>query len=255
MATQDINPEGSFFSGTSGLVLPVPNKQFYPPEFQDKSQLHYYGSLFNSLEVNSSFYKVPKATTVQKWADDVPADFRFTYKIWQDITHQKNLFFKQDDVKHFMEVIDKAGTKKGCLLVQLPPGIRYSDSRQLENLLSTITLFDPRQSWKVAVEFRHPSWYREETADLLARYQMTMVVHDRKGSVSPVPEPVQDFVYVRFHGPEGDYKGSYTDQFLYEYAGYLKEWMVTGKDIYVYFNNTIGNAIHNLETLNRYMTP
>ena len=73
---EELSSKGSFYSGTSGLVLPFPNKQSCPPEFHDKPRLAYYASLFNSLEVNSSFYKVPMAATVKKWADGVPDGFK-----------------------------------------------------------------------------------------------------------------------------------------------------------------------------------
>jgi len=73
----------------------------FPPGYQNKSRLEYYASLFNSLEVNSSFYKVPMATTVQRWAACVPENFQFTFKLWRGITHNKGLEFIQADVDHF----------------------------------------------------------------------------------------------------------------------------------------------------------
>src|ERR1700744_2308217 len=111
----------NYFAGTSGLGLPVPNKSHYPAEFTNKSRLCYYASLFNSIEVNSSFYKIPQAKTIRKWAADVPDGFRFTFKLWRGITHQKELLFDPADIGRFMEAIDAAGNHKGCLLVQLPP--------------------------------------------------------------------------------------------------------------------------------------
>ena len=80
-----------FYCGTSNVVLPVPNKTHYPKAYQDKSRLHYYASIFNSVEINSSFAKVPRAKTVERWADDVPENFRFTFKLWRGITHAKEL--------------------------------------------------------------------------------------------------------------------------------------------------------------------
>lgn len=106
-----------FYAGTSGMVLPVPNKRFHPPEYQERSRLCYYGSLFNSIEVNSSFYKLPQAKTVAKWAAEVPAHFRFTFKLWREITHAKGMAFKPEDVLRFMQSIGTASDKKGCLLV------------------------------------------------------------------------------------------------------------------------------------------
>lgn len=84
----------NYYSGISGLILPVPNKEHYPAEFKEKSRLCYYASLFSSIEVNSSFYRIPQAKTIAKWADDVPADFKFTFKLWRGITHEKGLVFK-----------------------------------------------------------------------------------------------------------------------------------------------------------------
>lgn len=170
--------KGDFYAGTSGLVLPVPNKQAYPAAFQDKSRLTYYASLFNSLEVNSSFYKVPMAATVKRWATEVPADFRFTFKLHRGITHNKPLVFEDSLVERFMEIIEPAGEKKGALLVQFPGGTRFDSFTQFEHLLEVIRQCDPQQKWDVCVEFRHSSWYMAETYEVLSAYHATMVRHD-----------------------------------------------------------------------------
>src|SRR5665213_2948074 len=91
----------NIYTGTSGLVLPLPNRRSFPPEFHDKSRLEIYASLFNSVEINSSFYKVPMASTVQKWAALVPENFKFTFKLWRDITHNKELTFDSADIGRF----------------------------------------------------------------------------------------------------------------------------------------------------------
>src|SRR3569623_2068116 len=101
-----------FYSGTSGMVLTVPNKRAFPLEYKDKSRLHYYASLFNSLEVNSSFYKEPMAKTTLRWAESVPQHFQFTFKMFKSITHNKGLLFEEAGVQKFMQVIDGAGDKK-----------------------------------------------------------------------------------------------------------------------------------------------
>jgi uncharacterized protein YecE (DUF72 family) len=79
------------------------------------------------------------------------------------------------------------------------------------------------------------------------------VIQDLPASASPLPSAPSEFVYVRFHGPNGGYRGSYADDFLSEYASYIQEWKEEGSEIYVYFNNTMGNAVGNLLTLNRYI--
>ncbi|MGF6847031.1 uncharacterized protein YecE (DUF72 family) [Chitinophaga sp. W3I9] len=242
--------KGIYKSGTSGLVLPVPNKLAYPPAFRDKSRLTYYGSLFNSIEINSSFYKVPQAATVKKWADSVPDDFVFTFKLWRDITHVKQLAFQEADVIRFMEVINEAGAKKGCLLIQFPPGVTVEQYGQVEQLLDIVQGINPADGWKVALEFRHSSWYIGEVYELADEYECSIVLHDIPKSRNERLNAKADFVYLRFHGPAGDYKGGYTDDYLAQRAKEIRAWIKEGKEVYVYFNNTIGDAIKNLVTLN-----
>lgn len=247
-----MNNEG-YYSGTSGLLLPVPNKQYYPEEFKTKSRLCYYSSLFNSIEINSSFYKVPQKNTVARWVVDTPSDFKFTFKLWRGITHNKGLVFKQKEVFEFMDRISVVEQKKGCLLVQFPGSIKTIHTSELLHLLFSIRSADPDKTWKVAVEFRDMSWYRSETYEILSHFQMGLVLHDKLVSGGQLTETDLDYVYVRFHGPGGDYRGSYDDNFLYEYASYVKEWMLEGKSVYTYFNNTMGAAIANLTTLRSYI--
>jgi uncharacterized protein YecE (DUF72 family) len=244
--------EGAFFAGTSNVVLPVPNKQAFPPEFQDKSRLTFYASLFNSVEVNSTFYKVPMAATVAKWAVEVPEGFRFTFKLWQDITHNKSISFNATAVHRFMHTISYAGSKKGCLLVQFPPSTTCNIP-QLQHLLAEIKQADATHEWPIAVEFRHKSWYQPDVYDLLDDLNMSMVLHDLPASAAPLRAGEADVIYLRFHGPNGGYRGSYEDDFLYEYAQYIHEWMQDGKTVYAYFNNTMGAAVQNLITLNQMM--
>ncbi|MDB5128360.1 DUF72 domain-containing protein, partial [Mucilaginibacter sp.] len=230
-------------------VLPVPNKAAYPPEFQDKSRLCYYASLFNSIEINSSFYKIPQATTIRKWRESVPDHFRFTFKLWKGITHEKELLFNPEDITRFMDAIGEAGEKKGSLLIQFPPSIRAGQFPQISRLLEAVREAD--DSWNIAVELRHSSLYQEQTDQLLTSLNMTMVIHDLPASAAP-PEPLDlDFIYLRFHGPNGGYRGSYADDFLAEYAQNINQWLAEGKRVYTYFNNTMGAAVHNLATINQ----
>lgn len=235
------------------MALPVPNKNAYPPEFQEGPRLAYYAHLFKSIENNSSFYKIPMARTVAKWTAEVPEDFRFTFKLWRDITHVKNLLFKDDDVHRFMQVINTVADKEGCLLVQFPPKLELSASPQLERLLINIREADPDFRWAVFVEFRKLYWYTEEIHQMLEEHVAGIVLHDKKGSQTDFIEQDGPNVYLRFHGPGGNYRGSYSDDFLYEYAQYIKSWLEDGKTVYAYFNNTMGDAVNNLITLNKFV--
>ena len=240
-----------FYSGASGIQTPIPKRDF-PPDFSDKSRLTFYASLFNSIEINSSFYKMPMAKTLEKWTDSVAAPFKFTFKLWKGITHNKGLDFKTKDVNQFLRVIDSIGDKKGCLLVQFPPGLTVGAINHVTNLLTDIAHADENKQWKIAIEFRNKSWYRESVYELLDAYGAGLVIHDIPASAAPLSVTDNDFIYLRFHGPNGGYRGSYSDSFLYEYASYIQEWMEDGKIVYAYFNNTMGDALKNLMSLRKY---
>jgi uncharacterized protein YecE (DUF72 family) len=241
----------NYFAGTSGLVLPVPNKTHYPPEFSDKSRLCYYASLFNSIEVNSSFYKIPQAKTIEKWAADVPDNFRFTFKLWKGITHEKGLIFDPANIARFMQAINTAGQKKGCLLIQLPPSAKSGLMPQLQYLINCVLEADADRAWQIAVEFRHASWYTDDLFDYAENNQLSLVLQDIPASATPLHfNNTTNAIYLRFHGPGGKYRGSYPDDILQEYSTYISEWREEGKTVYTYFNNTMGDAVRNLESIN-----
>ena len=240
------------YSGLSGLQLPIP-KYLYPPLYKNASRLSYYATFFNSIEINSSFYNVPQQVTIAKWSAMVSDKFKFTFKLWKEITHSKGLNFKEEDVLEFFKSINAVGEKKGCLLVQFPPGLRQNNILQLTNLLSYIKSIDSTQDWKIAVEFRNKSWYHQSVYDLLNFYEATLVIQDIPKSATPLLNHKADFMYVRFHGPTGNYRDSYSDDFLKEYANKINGWIEEGRTVYAYFNNTMGDAFKNLKSLNGFM--
>ena len=241
-----------FYSGTSGLNLPVPRSQ-YPEEFQGKSRLQYYSSLFNSIEINSIFYKLPRSSTVANWAESVPANFRFTFKVSKTITHIKGLEFSLKDVNDFIKVVENIGEKKGCLLAQFPPSLHIEKLDQLQRLLESLGEATYKSQWKLAIEFRNSSWYENEVYELLEEYDAAMVIQDIPKSATPLNQVRGDFIYLRFHGPEPRYRGDYSDEFLQKYAEYINKWINEKKTVYAYFNNTAGAAVKNLQTLNKYV--
>lgn len=241
-----------FYSGTSGLNLPVPRLQ-YPHEFREKSRLHYYASLFNSIEINSIFYKLPRASTVANWAASVPDNFRFTFKVSKSITHVRNLQFARKEVHDFIRVVEHIGEKKACLLAQFPPSLKIDQLDHLQRLVESLAEATYQRNWKLAIEFRDPSWYEREVYEVLEEHGAALVIQDIPGSATPLNDVRGDFIFVRFHGPEPRYRGDYSDEFLKRYAGYIKEWLNDGKTVFAYFNNTVGPAVKNLQTLNKYV--
>ncbi|MBA3664579.1 MAG: DUF72 domain-containing protein [Bacteroidetes bacterium] len=241
-----------FFSGLSGLQLPMPKYQ-YPEEHKDSSRLTFYSTFFNSIEINSTFYKLPMAKTVEKWRLSVPEDFKFTFKLWKEITHVKDLEFKEEDVEKFFTAIAGAGNKKGCVLVQFPPSLGRTHIMQLEALLRCLAENNQDAGWRIAVEFRNKSWYQNEIYSMLEKYNAGLVIQDIPKSVTPMIDHSTEFIYARFHGPTGNYRDSYSESFLYEYATYVNEWIKEGKTVFAYFNNTMGDAFKNGQTLTQFV--
>jgi len=230
--------------GTSNIVLPGPKKDF-PEPFRTATRLTYYSSLFNTVELNSPFYKVPQATTFQKWSAETTANFEFTVKLWRNITHTKT--WTVDEIDFFIKVINTVGNKKGCLLIQFPASIKATHHKQLEKILQRINI--QGEEWKKAVEFRDKSWYSRDICQLLDYYNAAVVLHDMPASGTQELNEAASFVYCRFHGEKGDYRGNYSRKALEKTAEHIQHWEHEGKEVYVYFNNTIGNAFENARTL------
>lgn len=237
-----------FYSGTSNLVLPVKQSD-YPPEFKGASRLTYYASLHSSVEINSSFYKIPKPATVAKWQESVPPHFKFTFKLPKTVTHAKRLQFNAQDLDTFIMAIAQVSDKKGCLLVQLPPSVKSDLQEELEGLLETLSA--EAKGWHIAVEFRDTSWYNSAVYRMLRHFNTGIVEHDMPRSATPRVTVAENFHYLRFHGPEGTYRGSYADEYLSSQAERIARWLREGREVYAYFNNTLGNALGNLSTLDQ----
>ncbi|MGZ8541551.1 MAG: DUF72 domain-containing protein [Chitinophagaceae bacterium] len=243
-----LNQSGRILIGTSNVVV-LGNKQSFPVAFQLRSRLHYYSSIFNTLEVNSSFYKTPLLSTYKKWSLDVPEDFQFSLKLSKSVTHTKDLQNDLTGIEQFMTSAGGVANKKGCLLIQFPGKISLHYYKQVEQILQQVQAHDPNDEWRKAIEFRNNSWYISETFELLDEYNAVTVLHDHpKAKIFDVKGKA-DFIYFRFHGPKGDYRDSYTNSFLEEKAAQIKACLTKGKDVYAYFNNTIGSAFENALTL------
>lgn len=230
--------------GTSGLVLRQ-RKSDFPAAFAKFSRLKFYSTLFNSIEINSSFYQLHKPATTARWSDEVDDDFRFTFKLWRQITHAKELEYDPGDIKKFMTMLRIDARKQGCLLVQFPASIDSSYSYKVFRLLDSLAALCGSSQWKIALEFRHASWYSDQTMALCEEHNATAVLHDMPPSQLLTPFYRADVIYIRFHGSGGKYRGSYDNVILDEYAHRIRDWRQSGQQVYVYFNNTLGAAYEN----------
>ncbi|RYF84760.1 MAG: DUF72 domain-containing protein, partial [Chitinophagaceae bacterium] len=169
------------------------------------------------------------------------------------VTHAKGLQFNQDELERFAETVEHAGEKKGCLLVQLPPSVKSDLREELEGILEYLR--GDAKGWRIAVEFRDNSWYNSTVYRMLQNFGAGMVEQDMPKAPTPQVTIAEDFGYLRFHGPDGDYRGSYDEAFLLGQAMRIAAWIKEGREVYVYFNNTAGEAFENLQTLNAMFNP
>jgi uncharacterized protein YecE (DUF72 family) len=183
----------------------------------------------------------------------VVEDFQFSVKLSKSITHVKELIYDAGCMDLFMEPAAGIGNKKGCVLIQFPGKITLDLYQQVENILTDLQMRDPDKKWKKAIEFRHPSWYTGETYELLDEFRASLVLNDIPKAKMLELKGHPNFVYIRFHGPTGNYRGSYSDDFLKEMATEINNWARSGKDVYIYFNNTIGQAFDNAISLKKYL--
>ncbi|MBN6186833.1 DUF72 domain-containing protein [Aneurinibacillus sp. BA2021] len=169
---------------------------FYPEKLPQKEFFSYYASQFSSVEVNTSFYYLPKASTIEKWYETSPAAFTFTLKAPQAITHEARLQHVQEDLAAFYQASDGLHEKAGAHLFQLPPSFRCN--AQTYGILKTFILSLPREKDNV-IEFRHASWENEETINLLREHNVAMCqVSGRQVNEKLIK--TGDFVYCRLHG-------------------------------------------------------
>lgn len=239
----------SVYIGTSGFSYKGWHERFYPEDLKQADLLSFFSQNFNAVEINSSFYHLPLRKTVQKWVGVTPAGFRFCMKVSRFITHQKKLVDSADYVPAFIDAIQDVAGKKGPLLLQLPPSLKPQFDR-LDDTLRAFRENGHGHRWPIAVEFRHPDWYGAELNALLDRHGAGLVLHDMPGS--EVYESSQNlrFIYMRFHGPTGDYGGRYGARRLKKFAKILGEARENGKTIYAFFNNDRdGYAIEDARTL------
>lgn len=153
------------------------------------------------------------------------------------------------DFEAFFSAVDCLGKKKGCLLVQFPAGMPEDVSR-VRKILENVKKMDPGGCWRIAVEFRHNRWYEKPVYDMIDEFKASLVLHDMPNSHMNELHGEPSFVYLRFHGEKGDYRGTYSTDFLHARGREIRCWLDRGLDVYTYFNNTIGEAVLNLITLN-----
>jgi uncharacterized protein YecE (DUF72 family) len=205
---------------------------FYPRRCPATKWLAFYAEHFDTVEVNATFYRLPRRSAAERWAEETPAGFTFAVKVSRYVTHIKRL---QDAGRHLELLLERieplvSAGKLGPLLWQLPPTFRRDDSRLVA------ALSELPHGFRHAIEFRHESWFVPEVMDILRARDVALVIADRPEIRSfQARELTSDFVYLRFHHGRGR-RGNYSQSELREWASGIQRW-AGDRPVYAYFNN------------------
>jgi uncharacterized protein YecE (DUF72 family) len=216
--------------GTSGWQYRHWRGTFYPRGVPQGRWLEYYAARFASVESNAAFYRLPEGDTFAAWAQRTPEDFVMAVKVSRYLTHVRRLAEPSEAVQRFVARAGRLGGKLGPALIQLPPTMKVDTGR----LAATLAEFPP--GWRVAVEFRHPSWYSDEVRALLERHAAALCLADRFGVLTPMWRTT-GWTYLRFHAGRAHPTPCYGRQAMASWAGRLAAQWSAADDVYVYFNN------------------
>jgi uncharacterized protein YecE (DUF72 family) len=217
--------------GTSGWSYRSWRGPFFPEALPARLHLAFYAERFATAELNGVFYRTPTEAAVRGWAEQTPDDFVFAWKASKFITHWKRL--KETSVNSIALLESRLrllGRKAGPILFQLPPNFE----KDRERLRHFLKLLPARRRY--AFEFRHPSWYEDNILDLLRDNDIALCISDHRDAPAPWVATA-DFVYVRGHGPSGQYRGRYRAETLEGWKRRLMAMRSAGRTAYVYFDN------------------
>lgn len=235
---------GRLFIGTAGYQYKHWRDAFFPADLRKKDWFDFYARTFGALEVNGTFYNLPSEAGLDAWAEQAPPGFVYAPKFSRFGSHMKKLKDPGASVPPFTERVRRLGAHLGPVLVQLPGNWRVNVER-LEDFLDALP-----DDMRWAVELRDASWFRDDVFAALEKRGVALVAHDM---LADHPQAVTaGFVYLRFHGPNGDYTGSYTPQYLGAHAKRIRAELDAGRDVYAFFNNDAqAYAPHDAQRLQR----
>jgi uncharacterized protein YecE (DUF72 family) len=210
--------------GTSGFSYKEWKGTFYPPDLPDRQMLPYYATRFRSVEIDSTFYRMPTEKTLEAWRDGVPDEFRFTIKATQQITHRQRLKVPSEALNYLTGAVAVLGPKLGLLFFQLPPFSRC-DVPRLEAFLEALPTGLP-----YAFEFRHESWFTPDVFHLLRERSITLCIHDADEGCSPL-EITAPRVYIRLR------RAFYLPEARQQWRDRFREWEKAGLDVFAYIKH------------------
>ena len=218
---------------------------FYPETLPVKRWFAHYAEVFDTVEINASFYRRPTPEAFASWRDQVPPGFCYAVKAPRFITHMRKLRDCDDSIAEFLARARNLRPALGPILYQLPPNWRF-DRERLESFLALL----PKDLSHV-FEFREPSWMTDEVLAILDAAGAGFCTHDFPGLATPRAATGRT-AYVRFHGTGGKYWGRYSDEALGNWSDWMRGQEDEGRTVWAYFNNDIhGHAIEDAKALKR----
>ena len=219
------------FIGTSGWAYPTWKPEFYPKGVSAKKFLGFYASVLGSVEVNYTFGSVLKPGQLQGWLDDTPPDFRFTFKAPQRITHFSRLRGCEDALATFYASLEPAhrARKLGYVLFQLPPSLQ-ADLPRLAAFLAAPAM-QGAQAPRIAFEFRHPTWFSEDTYQLLREHQAALCLAESDELQTPEVHTARAFTCFRLRWP-----GGYSPEQIAGFAARFRR-LAQSREVFVYFKH------------------
>ncbi|MCI0489691.1 MAG: DUF72 domain-containing protein [Blastocatellia bacterium] len=214
---------------------------FYPRGTPDKDMLRQYARVFDTVEIDSTFYAIPSEHSVRLWIDRTPEEFTFSVKLPSEITHKNRLRDSAHHLASFLERMRLMGEKLGCVLIQLPPDFSPAERRSLDSFLQLLP-----SDIRFAVEFRDPAWIDEVTLSELKKYNVALTLADSKWidrslSLETIENPTAPFAYVRWLGPREltDFSRVQIDrsQEFKQWADAFQRLTTKVSTIFGYFNN------------------
>lgn len=218
------------YIGCSGWQYKHWRDSFYPQGVPQRLWLEHYVERYQTVELNNSFYRLPPPETFAKWAERTPDDFVMAVKMSRYLTHIKRLKEPEEPVQRFSNSARELGSKMGPVLIQLPPNLQ----KDADGLRATLDAFtDP---FRIAVEFRHPTWFDDEIERILTDRGAASVLADRGSRPVTAIWRTADWSFVRFHWGTGVPESCYGRQSMRTWARRIAELWGDG-DAFVYFNN------------------
>ena len=226
--------------GCSGWQYDDWRELFYPKGCAQRNWLAFYSRHFDTVEVNSTFYRLASRDAVARWVDQTPDDFVFSLKASRYLTHIKRLTNMEQGTERYYEAIKPlvGSPKLGPIVWQLPDNFKRDDER-LCNLLENLP------PGRHCVEFRNAGWFTDEVYELLRRYGVALAIGDHPQRPHVAHEITTDWTLVRFHWGRRGRRGNYSETELEEWAKRVEQWRPKA-EVYLYFNNDWeGFAIQN----------